>query len=85
MSSDELALAVEDGDIVCSSGVKVGREFERSSKQLFRVRIAANARGDFGQHADCGDVGRPVTQAAAKYRFGGIDSALLKRKRGFDQ
>ena len=57
------------------------RELETARQQRFRIGDAADARRDFGEHADGGDVGGIVPQVLAQQAFRVGDAVLAQRQR----
>ena len=74
-----LALAVEHGRQVVAGGIEARGELEAALEECLRIRIAAQPRRNFGQHAQRRDVGRMRLQVLAQQRFGFGNAVLDQR------
>ena len=74
-----LVAAMQDQRVVLARGVEARCEFQATREQVLGILVAAQARGDFGEHADRGHVGRRPLQLFAQQYFRIRDAVFVQR------
>ena len=67
---DRALLLVQHGREIGPRGGEIGRQFERSAKQILGIAQPPDPRRKFGHHPDRGNIHRPALEIGAEQAFG---------------
>ena len=80
-----LVLAIQTRRKIGARRPEIRRQFKRTAQQVFSVLIPPDPPGQFGHHADRGNVERVRFQMRAEQWLGVGQPIVVKRKRGVHQ
>jgi hypothetical protein len=77
--------AMQDHGVVLARGMEARCQLQAALEQAGSILVAANSRGDLGEHADRGDVGRRALQPGAQQRLGAGNVVIDQGTAGGEQ
>jgi len=80
-----LVVAMQRLGIVLARGLKARRQFQTACQQPAGIFVTPQARGDLGEHADRGDIGRRLLQVFAQQGLGLGNAGFRQRRGGSEQ